>query len=83
MEKTQNAKEQPMHAHGIDTGVLDQVRTQMGRNRLAALAGAVLEHERSSRRRSVAARPHDSELYRRLREIYGTKDGLGTIGGAR
>jgi hypothetical protein len=37
----------------------------------SALAAAVREHEAGARAQLVGARPHDLELYRRLRQICG------------
>jgi hypothetical protein len=39
--------------------------------RFSALAAAVRNHEANMRRREYSARSHDSELYRRLRQICG------------
>jgi hypothetical protein len=39
--------------------------------RFSALAAAVRQHEANVRRREFSIRPHDQDLYRRLRQICG------------
>ena len=43
----------------------------LDRRRLLELAGAIREHEARVRGQVVSPRPHDLELYRRLRQIGG------------
>ena len=45
--------------------------TSLDRRRLLELAGAIREHEARVRGQVASPRPHDLELYRRLRQIGG------------
>jgi hypothetical protein len=44
---------------------------KLAERRFSALAAAVREHEASVRRREYSMRIHDTQLYRRLRQICG------------
>ena len=47
---------------------------EQAERRLADLASAVREHENTARRLNASrARPHDRQLYRRLRQICGLR----------
>jgi hypothetical protein len=49
-------------------------KRELAERRLGALALAVREHEDAARGQSAsAARPHDRQLYRRLRQICGVR----------
>ena len=47
------------------------VVTSLDRRRLIELAGAIRHHEARVRGQVASPRPHDLELYRRLRQIGG------------
>jgi hypothetical protein len=44
---------------------------QLDNRRLAEIITAIWEHERRTRQLSTGPRPHDTDLYRRLRQIIG------------
>ena len=44
---------------------------QLDNRRLAEIITAIWEHERRTRQLSTGPRPHDTDLYRRLRRIIG------------
>jgi hypothetical protein len=49
-------------------------KRELAERRLADLALAVRQHEGTARRQSASpARPHDRQLYRRLRQISGVR----------
>jgi hypothetical protein len=55
----------------IEPRVTSRVQRELHGKRYSALAAAVREHEAGARAQLVGVRPHDLELYRRLRQICG------------
>jgi hypothetical protein len=55
----------------IERRVTHLVQRELHGKRFSALAAAVREHEAGARAQLVGVRPHDVQLYRRLRQICG------------
>lgn len=53
--------------------LVSRVRDELGERRLATLVGTIRAHEARATRLSSGRRPHDDELYHRLREIVGRR----------
>ena len=62
---------EPTTATTIEPTITRLVQRELHRERFSALAAAVREHEAGARAQLVGIRPHDLELYRRLRQICG------------
>ncbi len=55
----------------MQTSVAGLLQRELHGQRFSALAAAVREHEAGGRSQLLGVRPHDLELYRRLRQICG------------
>ena len=62
---------EPTTTATINPSVTRLVQCELRGKGFSALAAAVREHEAGARAQLVGARPHDLELYRRLRQICG------------
>ena len=62
---------EPTTSTAIEPRVTSLAQRELHGNRYSALAAAVREHEADGRAQLVGVRPHDRELYRRLRQICG------------
>jgi hypothetical protein len=60
----------------LDPNVTRLVQRELHDRRFSALAAAVRDHEARARQLLVGVRPHDLELYRRLRQICGELRGI-------